>query len=181
MNLAAGEEILKALESELPRVRGLGDVRAEIAAAKASLEAVIEALGGAIERHRDLHISIGKALTDLNQCERQLVDAMSKGLAEINGQLRAQIDQIEDMIRREISRGIGDFRSDLGRLETTLLDQMDRAERRQRQDLEEAVFQLQSVVDDASKAHIRQIRNAVMTLGGMLVVGLLGLAWFMAR
>jgi hypothetical protein len=203
MDLLVGERVLKTLEDEANRLRGIGDLREQIDTVLTDFSTRLSELSSASQLLESLakegdasRQEIGslqhKAVRDLESnlsdfqglVKRQLQedsDVIRAGLAEVHRQVLDLALQVDRGVKAELARSSGEFRADLNTAFGTLSREFDVSTREQRQALETALASVQGDLNKAARTVIREIRVAVLCGCGFLVSGAAILWWVLNR
>ena len=214
MDLQVGEQVLKRLEDEASRLRGLADLRTQFDDALQSLNQQAAALTAGADRLRvdhQTHETERQRSVDLAQrtvadlqtrfatfseataaartaqaasLESRLTeqsDAIRTGLVQVHKQVQGLALQIDQGVKAELARSLGELRADLSTAVSTLSRQSDLLQREHTQALKHELSETSRRLEESLQAEARQLRTAAIIVGALVVVGVVVLAWLIMR
>jgi len=214
MDLQVGEQVLKRLEDEASRLRGLADLRTQFDDALQSLNQQAAALNAGANRLRADHQiheterqrsveAAQRTVADLQtrfatfseataaahsaqsaSLESRLMeqsDAIRTGLVQVHKQVQGLALQIDQGVKAELARSLGELRADLSTAVSTLSRQSDLLQREHTQALKHELSETSRRLEESLQAEARQLRTAAIIVGALVVVGVVVLAWLIMR
>ncbi len=203
MDLRAGERALEALEQEASRLRGIGDLRRQLDDALQRLteqSTQLATAGDALLRsqqqsEQDRQQTLATLLQSVDTLREQFgesrdqiitrldgqVDAIRTGLAQIHRQVQELAQQIDQGVKAELGRSLGELRVELSTSMGNLTRQLDLAQREHTHAMQWQFAELERSMEDTRQAQRRAVLTSTAVLGGLVIASALALGLILLR
>jgi len=185
MDLAAGERLLKDLETEAARVRGLGDLREEIQKSIDRIDRAAVDLRNSSQELVEIHEAARRSLEELLRLIPSRLDEhkgiLNSGIIELLRLVQSLVGQIDSVVKAELVRASAEIRKDVGSAVGVLGRQIDVSARETNHHIKTSASAIDSAVVGAVGGLGQQIRSSLYALGGMVVLSTIIISWLISR